>query len=116
MSSTRSVCSRKQAAIPRCYRCSKLTPMFRRDFAAAAVMLAFGKLVPSLVDSVARAAISRRVGKTHPLVTLVGAIVGLRLAGAIGVLVGPTLVQCTLALVQLYDREYGLPWSKADTE
>jgi len=78
---------------------------------AAIVMLVFGKAIPSLVDRVVRAAISRRVGDTHPMVTLVGAMVGLRLVGPIGVLIGATIVQCTLTLIQLYEREYGLPWT-----
>lgn len=93
-----------------------LASLLRRDFSGALVMLAFGKLIPSLINRVTRATISRRVGNIHPLVTLVGALVGLRLLGAIGVLIGPTLVQCTLALVQLFEREYGLPWAKAEAE
>jgi predicted PurR-regulated permease PerM len=78
---------------------------------AALTMLILGKVVPSLIDRLVRASISQRVGHAHPMVTLVGALVGLRLVGAVGILVGPTIVQCTLALVQLYEREYGLPWA-----
>jgi predicted PurR-regulated permease PerM len=43
----------------------------------------------------------------HPLVTLLGTLVGLRLLGPIGLLVGPSLLQCSMTLVRLYDREYG---------
>jgi predicted PurR-regulated permease PerM len=78
---------------------------------AAFTMFALGKIVPSLIDRVVRAVVSQRVGNTHPMVTLVGALVGLRLVGPVGILVGPTIVQCTLALIQLYEREYGLPWT-----
>lgn len=78
---------------------------------AALTMFVLGKIIPSLIDRVVRAVVSRRVGNTHPMVTLVGALVGLRLVGAVGILVGPTIVQCTLALIQLYEREYGLPWT-----
>jgi len=76
---------------------------------AALTMFVLAKVVPSLIDRVVRAAISQRVGNTHPMVTLVGALIGLRLVGAVGILVGPTIVQCTLALIQLYEREYGFP-------
>lgn len=82
-------------------------------FLAAVLMLVFGKLIPALLDRVMRTAISERVGNTHPLVTLLGALAGVRLLGAVGVLIGPTIIQCSLALVDLYDREYGLPWAKA---
>jgi predicted PurR-regulated permease PerM len=80
-------------------------------FQAALVMLLLGKLVPSLLDRIVRTGISRRVGHTHPMVTLLGTLVGLRLLGAVGVLIGPTLVQVSLELIRLYEREYGLPWS-----
>jgi predicted PurR-regulated permease PerM len=85
--------------------------LVERHFGAALVLLVFGKVIPSLLDRVVRAAISRRVGNTHPMVTLVGTLAGIRLVGAVGVLVGPTIVQCGLALVRLYEREYGLPWT-----
>jgi hypothetical protein len=62
------------------------------------VMLVCGTLVPSLLDRSVRTVISRRVGNTHPMVTLVGVLVGIRLVGAVGVLIGPTLVQCSLPL------------------
>ena len=80
-------------------------------FGAAVLMLVFGKVIPALFDRVIRTAISRRVGNTHPLVTLLGALAGVRLLGAVGVLIGPTIVQSSLALIDLYDREYGLPWA-----
>jgi predicted PurR-regulated permease PerM len=90
-------------------------PAVRRDLVAALVMLVFGKVVPSLIDRVTRAEISKRVGKTHPLIVLAGTLVGLRLAGPIGVLIGPALVQCSFAVVRLFEREYGLPWTARTT-
>jgi predicted PurR-regulated permease PerM len=83
-----------------------------RQFGNAVLMLVFGKLVPALLDRLLRTAISRRVGNTHPMVTLLGALAGVRLVGAVGVLIGPTIVQCSLALVGVYDREYGVPWAR----
>jgi predicted PurR-regulated permease PerM len=93
-----------------------IASLLRRDYTAVIVMLVCGTLVPSLLDRSVRTVISRRVGNTHPMVTLVGVLVGIRLVGAVGVLIGPTLVQCSLAVVHLYEREYGLPWAGADVE
>lgn len=84
--------------------------LVRRDFGAALVMLTCGKLVPALLDRVVRSAISRRVGNTHPMVTLVGVLIGVRLIGPAGVLLGPAFMRCTMELASLYEREYGLPW------
>ena len=85
-----------------------VAPLMQRHFGAALLMLAFGKLVPSLLDRVVKLSIAKRVGNTHPMVTLVGALVGLRL-------VGPAIVQCSFTLIQLYDREYGIPWTRASS-
>jgi predicted PurR-regulated permease PerM len=89
-----------------------IVQLVQRDFRGVLLMLVFGKLIPSLLDRVTKAAISRRVGRTHPMVTLVGALAGVRLVGAVGVLIGPPLIQTSLALIDLYDHEYGLPWAK----
>jgi predicted PurR-regulated permease PerM len=82
------------------------TTLIQRDVRSTVLMLVFGKLIPSIVDRVVKTSVSRRLGGVHPMVTLVGALAGVRLVGAVGVLVGPTIVQCSLTLIQLYDREY----------
>jgi predicted PurR-regulated permease PerM len=90
--------------------------LVHRDYGAALIMLTLGKLVPSLMDRVVRSAISRRVGNTHPMVTLVGVLIGVRLIGPVGVLIGPAFIRCTMELASLYEREYGLPWARAAIE
>jgi predicted PurR-regulated permease PerM len=90
--------------------------LMQRHVGAAVLMLVFGKVIPSLIDRIVRTSISRRVGNTHPMVTLLGALAGVRLVGPVGVLIGPTIVQCSLALIGLYDREYGLPWTSSNAE
>lgn len=90
-----------------------IVQLVQRDFRGVLLMLAFGKLIPSVLDRVTKTTISRRVGNTNPMVTLLGALAGVRLVGAVGVLIGPSLIQTSLALIDLYDREYGLPWAKA---
>lgn len=93
-----------------------IAPLVQQRVGAALMMVLLGKVVPSLIDRVVRAVVSRRVGNTHPMITLVGAMVGLRLLGPVGVLIGPTIVQCTLALIELYEREYDPAWVSGKTE
>lgn len=90
-----------------------ITPLVQREYGAAVIMVILGKAVPAILDRVVRTSISRHVGNLHPMVTLVGVLIGVRLLGAVGVLVGPALVQSTLALVQLFEREYGITWNPA---
>ena len=93
-----------------------IATLVRRDFSGTLVMISFGKLVPALLDRVVRSTISRRVGDTHPLVTLVGILVGASLIGPVGILIGPAFIRCAMELVLLYEREYGLPWIDTATE
>jgi len=76
------------------------------DVRGVVVMIVFGKIVPSVFDRVVKLYLARRLSDTHPLVTLAGVLVGVRLLGPVGVLLGPTLLQSTIALVELYEREY----------
>jgi predicted PurR-regulated permease PerM len=78
------------------------------DYRATVIMAIFGKLLPDLLDHVIKIRIARRLSNTHPLVTLLGVLIGVHLFGAIGIMVGPALLQCTLAMVALYRQEYGL--------
>ncbi len=91
-----------------------IAPLMRRDYQAALIMVTCGKLIPAIFGLVVRTNVSRRVGNIHPMVTLVGVLIGIRLFGAAGVLVGPALTQTGLALAQLYEREYGVPWRVSD--
>jgi predicted PurR-regulated permease PerM len=86
-----------------------VAPLVRQDYGAALVIVAFGKMVPAILDRVVRSGISRRLGNLHPMVTLVGVLLGIRLFGAVGVIVGPALAQTGIALLQVFEREYGLP-------
>jgi predicted PurR-regulated permease PerM len=67
----------------------------------------YGLLIVGSVDNIGRMFLLRRIGDTHPLVTLFGVIVGLKLFGFIGFIFGPILVSLFLLLVHLYHKEYG---------
>jgi predicted PurR-regulated permease PerM len=85
-----------------------IVPLVREDYRGALIMLTLGKLIPALLDRVVRSGISRRLGDLHPMVTLVGVMLGIRLFGVVGVIVGPALMQTGIALLRVFEREYGL--------
>jgi predicted PurR-regulated permease PerM len=72
----------------------------------------FGWLLPSAIDAIARARVSQRLGNVHPLTTLLGALIGIRLFGMIGLVVGPLIIAVFVELLNLYEREYGTPQSE----
>jgi predicted PurR-regulated permease PerM len=50
----------------------------------------------------------KKIGDTHPLVTLFGVIVGLKLFGFVGFVFGPIMISVLLMLVGLYSKEFGV--------
>ena len=91
-----------------------VVPLVQQDYRAALVMVVCGKVIPALLDRVVRSGISRRLGNMHPMVTLVGVLLGVRLFGVAGVIVGPALTQTGIAMCQLFEREYGPWWTLSD--
>ena len=57
------------------------------------------------VDNVLRIMLAKRMGDIHPLVTLVGLVLGVEIFGLIGLVVGPLLVSYFLVLMEVFRRE-----------
>ena len=73
----------------------------------AAVLLAlWGILIIGNIDYVIRPMVSRRWGHIHPLVTLIGALVGVPYLGILGLLIGPLAVSYFFELIDMYREEY----------
>jgi predicted PurR-regulated permease PerM len=49
----------------------------------------------------------KKLDDVHPLVTMIGVLVGIPLFGFIGLVFGPLLVSLFLVIVRIYKREYG---------
>jgi len=77
----------------------------RRPEAAAGLFL-LGLIVVANVDLVVRPLVFRRYAHIHPLVTLVGAVAGLRYLGLLGLLVGPLAISYFFELIRMYKEEY----------
>ena len=68
-------------------------------------ILLVGFIVIINVDNVLRITLARRMGDIHPLVTLVGLVLGVEIFGLIGLVVGPLLVSYFLVLMEVFRRE-----------
>jgi predicted PurR-regulated permease PerM len=73
----------------------------------ALVVVAFGWILPSVIDNITRATVSRRHGNVHPLTTLLGALIGIPLFGIVGLVIGPLMIAAFIELLDLYQRDYG---------
>jgi predicted PurR-regulated permease PerM len=72
----------------------------------AIFILVYGTVVIGSVDNVARMWLMKKIGHTHPLVTLFGVIVGLKLFGFVGFIFGPIMIAMFLLLVNIYHKEF----------
>jgi predicted PurR-regulated permease PerM len=66
----------------------------------------YSLLITGNVDYVARISLMKKIGDVHPLITVLGVIVGLNLFGFIGLIFGPLLISCFLMLVKIYSNEF----------
>ena len=68
-------------------------------------ILLVGFIVIINVDNLLRIVLAKRMGNIHPLVTLVGLVLGVEIFGLIGLVVGPLLVSYFLVLMEVFRRE-----------
>jgi predicted PurR-regulated permease PerM len=74
----------------------------------AAIGLAiYSLVVTGNIDTVARITLLKGLGDVHPLITVLGVIVGLKLFGFWGFIFGPLMVSYLLLLYKIYCSEYG---------
>ncbi len=72
-------------------------------------LLLYSALVTGNVDYISRITIMRRLGDVHPVITVLGVIVGLGLFGFIGLIFGPLLVSYIIVLFRIYMNEFVEP-------
>ena len=63
-------------------------------------------VVTGNIDYLARITLLKKMGNVHPLVTVIGVIVGLGLFGFIGLIFGPLLVNYIILLFRIYMNEF----------
>lgn len=70
------------------------------------VMLIYGFGVIGTVDNIFRFTLARKIGNVHPLVTIFGVIIGIKLFGFVGLIFGPLLISLFILLFKIYASEF----------
>ncbi|PQB04896.1 AI-2E family transporter [Aureitalea marina] len=76
------------------------------NFAAWGVLI-YGIVVVGTSDNLVRLYLLKKLDDVHPLITLVGIVVGVPLFGFIGLIFGPLMISLFLLLLKIYHKEYG---------
>lgn len=69
-------------------------------------VLSYGILVVGSADNLFRLYALKKMDNVHPLITLMGVIIGIPLFGFIGLVFGPLLISLFLLVVRIYKQEY----------
>ena len=66
-------------------------------------MLIFGFVVIINIDNVLRFMIAKKVGNIHPIITVIGVVIGIPLFGISGLVFGPLLLSYFILMVKIYE-------------
>lgn len=69
-------------------------------------VLTYGVVVVGSSDNLIRLYVLKRMANEHPLITLIGVIVGIPVFGFLGLVFGPLLISLFLIIVVIYKEEY----------
>lgn len=69
-------------------------------------LLLYGGVVVTSSDNIIRIFLQKKFTDEHPLVTILGIIIGLPMFGFVGLIFGPLLIAVFLLLAKIYSKEY----------
>ena len=76
------------------------------NWIAAIGLLVYCSIILINIDHVFRFILQKRIADTHPLITIFGVILGLKLFGFWGVIFGPLLMSMFFLLINIFKKEY----------
>ncbi|MGE5437838.1 MAG: AI-2E family transporter [Syntrophothermus sp.] len=66
-------------------------------------ILLWGLIIITNIDNVLRLIINKKFGNIHPMITIIGVVIGLPIFGILGLVYGPLLISFFLILIKLYE-------------
>lgn len=76
------------------------------DWANGLGMALYGGLIVSQCDNLIRFVLQKKMANIHPLITVFGVVIGLKIFGFMGVIFGPLLLSLFLLFVDMFKKEY----------
>jgi len=87
-----------------------LSMLLSGRYGAALFLVAWGLVVVGNVELILRPLIYRRYAHVHPMITLVGALVGVEFIGLVGLVLGPLAIQYFFELIRMFREEHAVGW------
>lgn len=80
------------------------------DYVGGAGIILWGAFLSYIADGLLRQKVQKDIGEMHPLVSLVGLIIGITYFGVIGIIVGPLILTFFYLLTVMFKEEYVGKW------
>lgn len=77
----------------------------QQNYAASIIIFITG-IIMSFVDNLVRPFVQKHIGSMHPLMSLIGIIIGINLFGLLGLVIGPMLLMYLMLIAEMVDEEY----------
>jgi predicted PurR-regulated permease PerM len=74
-------------------------------------ILGYGVIVISNIDNVFRFVLQKKFADVHPVITVMGVIIGLNWFGIVGIIYGPLMISFFLIMLKIYRVQYLKPES-----
>ncbi|MFN3938936.1 MAG: AI-2E family transporter [Chitinophagales bacterium] len=66
-------------------------------------IIIYGYLIVTTIDNFIRMALGKKIADTHPLITIIGVVIGIPIFGILGILFGPLMLSLFIILVKIYN-------------
>ncbi len=80
------------------------------DYFAGGAVLVWGAFLSYIFDGFVRQKVQRKVGEMHPLISLIGLIIGVTYFGIVGIIIGPLILTLFVLMAQMFREEYVPGW------
>lgn len=78
----------------------------QKDYGHAIGFLVYSLTIISWIDNFVRPTITSRVGKIHPLISIIGIFLGIPMFGVMGIILGPALLAFFIITIEMYYQEF----------
>ncbi len=80
------------------------------NYLTAVAILLWGAFLSYVFDGYIRQKVQKKVGEMHPLISLIGMIIGITYFGVVGIIVGPLILTIFVLVLGMFREEYIGEW------
>ncbi len=80
------------------------------DYFSAAAIILWGAFLSYIFDGYVRQLVQKKVGEMHPLISIIGLIIGITYFGITGLIIGPLILVFFVLIAQMFREEYIGKW------